>query len=218
MELSLVYVGLAGVAALIYGVVLLRHPPSATRTMMKSLSIALLGLAALIEGGPLLLTLGLWLSAVGDGLLAQENEPGFKAGMAAFAGVQVIYIFMILLAGGGLGPDFPRLAFQAAAVISAAAMVIWIWPEAGPDAPLFAGYAVLIALMTVLAFGLPALMIMAALGAALFMASDGLIAARRFKIGGLGPLARISDHLIWAAYWLGQALIAAGFLARPVAS
>ena len=50
-------------------------------------------------------------------------------------------------------------------------------------------------------------------GAILFVASDSLLAANKFRTNG--PL---RDYLIWATYYLGQCGIALGFLASVTRS
>jgi hypothetical protein len=54
---------------------------------------------------------------------------------------------------------------------------------------------------------------LALLGALVFMLSDTILAAEKFRLDAGQPFRRVAPYLVWAFYWGGQALITYGILA-----
>jgi uncharacterized membrane protein YhhN len=138
-------------------------------------SAAFLALAlALRVGGPLErgILAGLALSAVGDALLLSERRPAFLAGLVAFLFAHVAYAVAFARVSS---PSL--LALLAVAAVTAAALG-WLWPSLGELRAPVVLYCAAISVMLWLALGVDRAEIL--LGAALFYASDLLVARDRF--------------------------------------
>lgn len=202
---------LAAAAALLY-LVQVERPPSLRRTLVKGLSTALLAALAAIAGGPWLLVVALALSVVGDVLLAQEGEGPFLAGLVAFLLAHVAFAATFLMVGDGVAAiGGARIAIAVAMTVLAAAMIVRLRPAVGASLRLpVTAYAVAILAMGLAALSVPAWAV--PLGALLFMASDALLAARRFLVAAGSPARQSLSLAVWTLYWLGQALITLGLV------
>ena len=155
-----------------------------------------------------LLTAALALSCVGDVFLHLDARRYFVHALGAFLLAHLAYVALFV-------SNWPRpLRLSAGQIVSAALIVVygvvmcaWLWTGLGRLRVPALAYAAAIVAMTVstilAGFSRPYV----AIGAALFLISDSLIAAGRFKL--VVPLAAI---LIWPTYYLGQYAIAIGFL------
>ncbi len=219
--------GAALAAALVYG---LRHAgrddPGLTGAAVKTASVGLLALAlwAGVLGAGVLwgerlagawpVALGLTLGALGDGCLARPGPRAFLAGMAAFGAGHLAYALGLGLRGAAYGApgDLALRGLAAAAVaVLAASTEVWLAPRTGALRGPVRAYVLLIAAMALVLVFLPAAPAtpMLQAGGALFLLSDLLLALRIFVVAD--PLwQRRLSRLLWPAYWLGQALIAAG--------
>ena len=154
-----------------------------------------------------LLAVALTLSCIGDVLLHLGSRRYFGLALGAFLLAHVAYI--LLFARSWPRPLRPRrleLTLTAAVLVYSVAVTGWLSARLGEYAVPVIIYCVAITAMTVSAilarFSTPFVWI----GAMLFLISDSLIAAGRFKTAL--PL----TALIWPAYYLGQYGIAIGFL------
>jgi uncharacterized membrane protein YhhN len=154
----------------------------------------------------------LGLSAAGDVALLREDDKGFVRGLMAFLGAHVAYV----LAFGS-----SRRPFGATGTARRVAPVAVVWATVLPVLAARAGslrvpvalYGTAIAVMQVMALMLderlpPRARARIALGAAVFMLSDALIAARRFLLPG--RYARTADVAVMGTYVIAQWLIADG--------
>ncbi|HMO08100.1 MAG TPA: lysoplasmalogenase family protein, partial [Paracoccaceae bacterium] len=142
------------------------------------------------------------LGALGDFALARPGERAFLAGMAAFAAGHLAYAGAFAGAAG-----MPSLPVLAAGVVLAAGAAALLGPRAGPLVWPVRGYGAVIGAMAACALALPDPAARA--GAALFVASDALLAVALFRAPGQGAL-RPLGLAVWSCYWLGQALILLG--------
>ena len=179
--------------------------------IIKALSIAPLALLAFrvlktLDG--LILSIALLFSCIGDVLLGLHREDLFVFGLLAFLVTHLFYIWLFMRHL----PMSNRLSKQKKIVIAAiavysAAMVVWLWSGLGAMRVPALVYLCAITLMCIAAtmadFARPSVMI----GAILFLLSDSLIAATKFK-----TLIPYSNYAIWFTYYLGQYLIILGFL------
>lgn len=200
---------LAAVAALAYAALRPRPEGDLARSLAKTASVALLAIAAVAGGAPPAIGAGLALGALGDWFLSRPGDRAFLAGMAAFGAGHLAYAGQFLAWGQGAPPPGPALAFLALALSTE----LWLAPHAGSLRWPVRGYVLLIAGMALAAMtvtGRP----LSALGAAMFVASDLLLAIEKFTprgraLGGIGLA-------VWVLYWTGQALILAGSLPEPL--
>jgi uncharacterized membrane protein YhhN len=205
------YWAIAAGLSLAYGVWRVKDGPSVTRTMMKAMSVAFLGVIAFFAGGPLLLVVALLLCALGDAFLSME-EKWLQPGIAAFAGGHIIYIVLFINLGAGVGYDVFRIVLQIALLGAAGFYFYWIRSSLGAMRVPVSIYFGIIALMTLLALGLPQAHWLVTLGALMFLVSDAILAAEMFKIPRESPHRRWTPFAVWGLYWGGQALITLGVL------
>jgi uncharacterized membrane protein YhhN len=138
-----------------------------------SLGFVLLALALGVDGpAERCLLAGLVLSVAGDVLLLSARRPAFLAGLGAFLLAHVAYA----AAFAALGTPSPWVTLPIAAAIPA--VLAWLWPHLGPMRLPVVAYCLVISAMLWLALGVARPEIRA--GAALFYASDLLVARDRF--------------------------------------
>jgi uncharacterized membrane protein YhhN len=210
MPLSLALgVGLLGAAHL----VVYYRGDRAVAGVLKPLPVLLLAASVWLRGGhPYagLVAAGLVMSAVGDVSLVFPS--GFVAGLSAFLVAHVLYI--VALQAGGLSLDAAAMGIGLVLAGIAAIMLCLLWPRVGRMRPAVVVYVTALAAMVWCAVtramgadappGAPC----AAVGAASFMLSDGLLSVNRFVRPVPGAHAGVM-----VTYYLAQALIAASALA-----
>ena len=179
--------------------------------VIKALSMALLAVLAFrvlktLDG--LLLCISLVFSAIGDVLLGLGSANLFLYGLLSFLVAHSFYIWLF-------GRNFPRplrpsveqKILIACIVLFSSGMTLWLWEGLGALKIPAIIYLCAITLMCITAtlMRLPKRAVV--IGAMLFLISDSLIAASRFK----SPMP-LSDYCVWLTYYVGQCLIALGFL------
>jgi hypothetical protein len=199
--------------------------PEWTR-MASSLTLVVFGWSwfAFGLGGPTarfagLLAAGMTLGFVGDLVLAGLLPGGENvlAGIAAFGLGHVLYIAAGVGWGNGHGLDSPRARWGCLAVWLVVGALAWyVVVFRGQDATALhwaaLGYALLLAGTAGVATGLAVqcrLFVPFAVGAALFLASDLILAAQLFNDAAF---AHIGD-VIWVTYGCGQMLIVSSVIA-----
>ena len=207
-----VLLAVAVLAALSYLVRFLKAPVSTTRTLSKTLPVALLFAAAAYTSQPFLLLAGLGFSAIGDALLSRDGETCFLAGLAAFFLAHIAYA--LLFAGQMAGWDFsqPNTRMGGALMLGLVAVVLLrLWPHLGVGRTPVALYAFTLAAMSVSAIaadpGRPIL-----LGVTLLIISDILLALHRFVPDFAASNRDKLPAAVWVLYFAGQALLIFGFL------
>lgn len=192
----------------------LRAPASLRRAAVKTCAIALLALIAVAMKGPVLLVAALLLSAVGDFLLALENEKSFQAGLGSFLLAQILLIGLFATHFGSdmLWMAEPWRIFFGAAACAHSAALMWVLVRKLPSnlTAQVSAYGVVITFMALAALAFaPGL---AVTGAALFYASDTLIAYERFLLKTEVNQHPLISPLVWITYYLAQTLIMLGVL------
>lgn len=200
-----IFLASAAALALLYGLRFCHAGPAPAKTAVKTLSVALLALAAAAAGAPPLITLGLALGAAGDLFLSLRGEKTFLAGMAAFAAGHLAYAAAFHNAGGGL----PGAAILLPLLALGASTEVWLAPYTGALRWPVRGYVLVILVMAAAAFSRPVGLV--TFGAALFVLSDLILALDLFRYGPGRPNIWRARAL-WAAYWAGQALILLGMI------
>jgi uncharacterized membrane protein YhhN len=199
-------------AAVVYGLIL-NTRETLLRSAVKTLAVALLAVLAAIQGGPLLLVGALALSALGDTFLSRDGDKAFLGGLASFLAAHLAYIALFWLAGAGLEPLSQPWRATVAVVMAAfaATMLFMLWRRVGPDLRVpVAAYAAAILGMGVSALTLDNVWVI--MGAVLFMASDGLLAAEKFLVAAISPHREWMRYAVWALYYAAQRMITLGFL------
>ncbi|OEV05348.1 lysoplasmalogenase [Streptomyces oceani] len=156
---------------------------------------------------PRRLTVGLGCATAGDAaLLADEHEPAFLLGMAAFLGTQVSYTAGLAGVGGLRGLRArPGVAVGCLAAWAAVNAALAPALERRLRLPV-AGYSLAIAAMGATAYGVGGDV---AVGATSFLASDLLIGLQ-----AAGVEFPTQEVLVMAGYILGQYLLVTGWLDR----
>ncbi|WP_425043552.1 lysoplasmalogenase [Primorskyibacter sp. S87] len=182
---------------------------SLTRSLAKTLAVALLALAAYLGNAPTLLVLALTLCAIGDLLLAQEGDTTFMAGIGAFAAGHIAYIALFLsrpdsdLSRLVTSPVFlGTIAFLLLGVVTARILP----PRAGELKGPVLAYIPIILCMGLAALTLPtsppmALVLPSALA---FILSDLILAAEKFLLPVGHSALRLTPFAIWPLYWGAQ--------------
>ena len=186
--------------------------------VLKGLGMAALALLAFRLLGNttrdrLLLTAALVLSCGGDVFLQLDFRRYFVEGLAAFLLAHLTYIG--LFAGNWrrpLQPSTGQTILVSLVLVYFALGCIWLWPDLGRLAVPTLTYAAAVTGMTISAiltgFSRPFVWV----GAVLFLISDSLLAAGRFKT----PLS-LAAFLIWPTYYLAQYGITMGSLHEKAA-
>ncbi|MEX3011586.1 lysoplasmalogenase [Hoeflea sp. TYP-13] len=198
----------SAVAAFIY-LFMVARPPSARRTGVKTLSVALLGVLSVVVDGPVLLTAALLACAAGDAFLAQDDR-AFLAGLAAFLAGHVLYVIVFVSRGDiGLATQPLRLVIAAVMILSTVMIALRLLPAVGDLKLPVAAYILVILSMGLAALSTPGWGVVG--GAVLFMASDTVLAAQKFLLPQEdAPHPRAL--FVWISYYLAQLLIALSVL------
>lgn len=202
------------VACAVIYTLIVRWPPRASRTAVKTLSTGLLAMLAILVAGPGLLAVVLLLCAAGDFFLAQDGERNFLAGLASFLAGHIGFIVLIAGAGDALMPPpgmALRIALGAGVAVFAAIMAIRLMPavEANLKAPVLVYIATIAVMgMTAALYGTPAVIA----GALLFMASDAMLATGKFLLPEDAPSKRLIEPAVWVTYYLAMLVLALAFI------
>lgn len=168
------------------------------RWAVKAASIA--ALAVMARKYPLL-ALALAFGALGDALL--DIDLGlFVFGLVAFLCGHLVYTVVFARSGQQDPGHLPGLAL----VMYAGVFVWWLWPSLGSLRIPVMVYIAAITAMAAMSFRVDKWV---AAGAVLFLISDSILAANRFK-----TTLPMRDWLVWLTYYAGQLAIACGYLAR----
>ncbi|MFD3575990.1 lysoplasmalogenase [Streptomyces sp. NPDC058644] len=176
----------------------------AAHTVFKPLLMPLLAAYVLTVRGPRLLTVALLFGWGGDTLLLFDADPAFLAGMGSFAAGHVCYLALFRRYGRARARGAWLVAAYAVALVATVAL---LWPDLPADmrGPV-AGYSLL---LTAMAFAATRLGLTAAVGGALFLLSDTLIATGVAE----WPQAPRPDFWIMLTYIAAQFLLVSGVLA-----
>lgn len=180
-----------------------------TRSAVKTLSVALLALVALLAGGDAWLVAALSLGALGDFFLSRPSDRAFKAGVFAFLAGHLAYLGVFWPHLAGLQGNMQLLA-HGVLIVVCLLMLRALWqPAAGMRLPITLYVAVSCAL------GLAAAALPwphgGQVAAVMFIASDMLLAAGLFRLIRTESWRRYADRAVWPLYWGAQALFLASF-------
>lgn len=166
------------------------------------------GLQWLRDHDSLILAAALGCSCLGDIFLDLDPAGLFINGLLAFLSAHLIYILLFVRNWQRpLRPTGGQLLLGALVLLYSLLLANWLAPSLAALARPVMIYVCAITVMVVAAILAGFAKPWVVSGAILFMISDSLIAAQRFKTP-----APFSEYLIWATYYLGQYGIAIGFL------
>ena len=196
---------LAVVAALAY-LLLLGARPWPGDVVLKTSMCVFLATLAWCERERLL-CLALLFSAAGDAFLGLDGERLFVPGLASFLITHVLYtvLFVRRARSAPAGSSLPRKLALIVIPAFAASFAVVLWPNLGGLKAPVALYMLAIVTMALTSLRVPGWLV--ATGAALFVASDSLIALGKF----LWDAPWISPA-IWITYALAQLAIVHGSL------
>ncbi|MFF4666588.1 lysoplasmalogenase [Streptomyces sp. NPDC001282] len=179
-------------------VALLADIPAAAR-VAKPLLMPLLAAYAVARRGPRLLVAALLFGWGGDVLLMVDSDTAFLLGMGSFAVGHVCYLWLF-----GRAPSSLSVAVAYAVVLTVALVLLWPGLPADLRIPMV-GYSLL---LTAMAYRAGVLGRYAAVGGALFLLSDTLIAV------GVADAPSLPAHSFWImlTYIAAQFLLAGGAL------
>jgi uncharacterized membrane protein YhhN len=144
---------------------------SLPRTAVKTLSVALLAILAVLERSPLLLVAALASSALGDAFLSRDGDKAFLAGLASFLMAHLVYIALFYLSSGSfaiLTAEPWRAGVVGVMAVFSLVMLTRLLPVVAPDMRLpIVAYVAAILVMGVAALTLGNLFAIA--GAVLFI-------------------------------------------------
>ncbi|MES5822638.1 lysoplasmalogenase [Streptomyces sp. RG80] len=180
----------------------------AGHTVAKPLLMPLLAAYAASRGAPRLLIAALLCGWGGDVLLLSDAEPAFLAGMGCFAAGHVCYVVLFQKHGTDRATVRARGGFLAAVyTVVLVNTVLSLWADLPADLRVpVAGYSVLLTVMAYLAAARIGLV--AGIGGALFVLSDGLIATGVAE----WPQPPRPDLWIMLTYLAAQPLLVTGVL------
>ena len=189
--------------------------PFQFRALVKALGVGLLCALALrqaVQSGRSRdaygLALALAFSTLGDIFLAWRFTNAFVFGLAAFLLAHLTYLVLFVNRWRRpLRPPIIRLVGSAAFLIFCLFFSQWLSPSLGNLAVPVMIYVCAITLMVVSSLWADFSTRLVVLGATLFMISDSILAADKFRLE-----IPWSSTLIWITYYLGQYGIAIGFL------
>jgi len=173
-----------------------------SRSIRKTLPVALFALAAYFQGAPVLLVAGLAFSALGDLALSRPGDRAFLAGMVAFASAHVAYIALMAMLGAGLQSGQWGLILLMVAL--GASTEFWLRPHTGALKWPVRGYVAIILGMGVMALGLPEARNVALWGAMLFVISDLVLSIETFVLPPDDPRRKWAGKVVWITYISAQ--------------
>ncbi len=206
---------LSALSALAYGAVGRHWPSALARAAVKTSFMAFLAIA--FRDAPLPFVLALALSAAGDGALAFKGKLAFVIGLVCFLLAQLCYalvFFALWMISGDNAPLWPRYGAMLAIIIAIVAVFIALAPRLRWMILATAPYAASIAAMACAAAWLPWPFWPVMLGAALFIASDSVLAYETFALPEAAPARAWSEPLVWWTYVGAQCLIVYGVAAN----
>lgn len=181
------------------------------KTLVKVAATALLTLWAYVLGGPWLLVTALAFGVIGDGFMSGNPKKWLLPGLLAFFVGHLAYLALFMKAPHA-PIDSVNLSIACAVFIFSGGFILMLWKSLEDMRWPVVAYTIIIAFMgaaaAVLDIGTP----FVAIGAAMFIISDVLVALETFKIEEDARIRFFTSPLLWALYFGGQALIAYGLL------
>jgi uncharacterized membrane protein YhhN len=211
----------AALCAALYFVGFCYRSASLPKTILKTISIAVLAVISVLSGAPIWLSLALLACAIGDYYLSLEDGPAFLKGVGAFAIGHLFYIVLFItdpLSDLSRITNTAQIATLSILGFISLIMLIWLWYRAGDFRYAVAGYIVIITTMGIMTASLPwqENYNTVILGVMFFILSDLVLSAELFILSKNGSMRKFTPFIVWGFYWFAQVLITAGFVFRVV--
>ncbi len=199
------------VAASLAYLLLARWMPVPMPVIVKGLAVMVLGLVALCERSSFLAA-ALLLSALGDVLL-EMGRAYFLLGLAAFLTSHIVYILLFARHRDRANQVTPQMLWPVVLSVYGTAFAVWLAPSLGDMRVPVVCYIAALITMVATASRANYRSRLVFLGALLFLLSDSLLGAGKFKLQ-----LPWSPPAIWITYYLGQCCIALGVLSENEAA
>jgi uncharacterized membrane protein YhhN len=189
--------------------------PSAIKTWVKTLSIALPALGLTWSGAPLLPLMGLWACALGDALLSRDGDKMLQGGIASFAVGHIFYVVAFIV---HFSPSIAQDPVALTVLIPLMLILLglstewWLQPFTGDLRGPVRCYVGLILPMGCVAAQQPIPQTTVFWGAMAFILSDLVLSVQIFRRLA-GVFERLASYAIWFFYYIAQVLIFYGFIA-----
>jgi alkenylglycerophosphocholine/alkenylglycerophosphoethanolamine hydrolase len=209
-SLDKLLLAISAVCGLVY-LLTVNFQPYQGSVMIKALSIAPLAVLAFrvlktLDG--FMLSMALVFSAIGDVMLGLHREDFFIFGLLSFLVAHLFYTGLFARNfRRPLRTDVEQKMIIVCLLTFSAAMTMWLWSGLGAMKIPALIYLCAITLMCLAATLMDLSKRTVLIGAILFLLSDSLIAANKFKT----PIP-LSSYAIWLTYYAGQGCIDLGFL------
>jgi uncharacterized membrane protein YhhN len=181
------------------------------KTLVKVAATACLTLWTYVLGGPWLLVTALAFGVIGDGFMSGNPKKWLLPGLLAFFVGHLAYLALFVTT-----PHTPidRVTLSIAFVVFlfSGGFILMLWNSLEDMRWPVVAYTIVIAFMGATAAMLDVGTPFVAMGAAMFILSDGLVALETFKIDEDARIRLFTSPVLWVLYFGGQALIAYGFL------
>lgn len=179
--------------------------------VIKAASIApfaLIAFRALRSSDGLLLGMSLLFSTLGDIFLGLRREDMFIYGLASFLVAHVLYVILFTKRfSRPLVTTSGQTLLLILLALYSASFIIWLVPGLGNFMLPVLAYVAVITAMCATAILARFSSSWVVIGAILFLISDSMIGAGRFRT----PVP-LSNYLVWLTYYLAQFFITIGFL------
>ena len=205
---------ISAVAAVLY-LLMPRRGTSWWLSALKTLSTSLLAIIAWRMGSAALLVAGLALSAVGDLFLSRDGEKAFVSGLVSFLVAHVAYIVLFASVGQDLTVLLSTPLMLAAAGLVAVSLVLvrTILRHVPNELQLpVVVYCTALVLMGLTALTTERSLIIA--GAAMFVASDAILAWKKFVEPAASARKPPMRFAVWVLYYAAQVTFLLAFAMR----
>lgn len=201
---------IAVLCALVYGVFWLSQDTTWVRSILKTVPVTLLALAAFKSGLPILLIIAFGLSAAGDGFLSRTGDKSFLAGLAAFLLAHLAYSFLFFDSPPSQAIAWStKIGVLILTCVLILVVLVSVWHHLGAMKIAVFAYALAIGAMNITAWisGQNGLLL---IGVALFVFSD-IVLAHELFVWKKARVRKIASLLVWFSYFPAQALILYSF-------
>ncbi|WP_281983338.1 lysoplasmalogenase family protein [Thalassorhabdomicrobium marinisediminis] len=203
--------------ALCYGAVFVHRRDSLARSVVKTGAVGALTGVSLWAGLPVLLSLALFLGALGDLALSRRGGRAFLLGLSAFLLGHFAYVPLLLETGAGVAVlwETPwRAGLLALLCLLAGALLRWGLTDLGRMRGPVWLYSGVILLMGGAALTLPLTWpaTLGLIGALAFIASDAILGLELFGPPRGPRVTWWRATALWALYWGGQLCLLLSFL------